>query len=240
MASGIWSTPPSNCESWYPPLMFISASTPPAELTSRSHPSSESSDSSEVRQARTVASMRSRATLVGTRPGDSHARTDCASHWAARGASHGAAGETFFAMELIRAIAWPALTSAIGLILGMSPRYRRTFPPVASTLSPSTKVLNVLTPVSFASACRRSWFGPMKQPPMSTGTPPSVVWVQTRPPTRSRASSTTTDCPAWDRRRAAVNPARPAPTTQTSASKVLSGMSPPPYAEEANMRAARM
>ncbi len=126
-----------------------------------------------MRQARTVASMRSRATLVGTRPGDSHARTDCASHWAARGASHGAAGETFFAMELIRAMAWPALTSAIGLILGMSPRYRRTFPPVASTLSPSTNVLNVLTPVSFASACRRSWFGPMKQPPMSTGTPPS-------------------------------------------------------------------
>ena len=64
----------------------------------------------------------------------------------------------------------------------------------------------------------RSWCGPTKHPPMSTGTPLRAVWVQTRPPTRSRASSTTTDCPAWDSRRAAVSPAKPAPTTQTSAS----------------------
>ena len=53
---------------------------------------------------------------------------------------------------------------------------------------------------------------------MSTGTPQRAVWVHTRPPTRSRASRTTTDRPAWDSRRAAVSPARPAPTTQTSAS----------------------
>src|SRR5580700_5348916 len=127
--------------------MFMRDSTPPAELTSRSQLSMETSDRSQVKQARTVASTRSRASLVGTRPAVSHARTDWASHCAARGASHGAAGETFFAMALIRATAWPALTRANGLILGMSPRYRLTFPPVARTASPSTNVLNVVTPL---------------------------------------------------------------------------------------------
>src|SRR5258705_13411136 len=47
---------------------------------------------------------------------------------------------------------------------------------------------------------------------------PSGRWsVHTRPPTRSRASSTTTERPACARRHAAVRPAKPAPTTQTSA-----------------------
>ena len=40
---------------------------------------------------------------------------------------------------------------------------------------------------------------------------------QVRPPTRSRASSTTTERPAAAIARAAVRPARPAPTTTTSA-----------------------
>ena len=40
---------------------------------------------------------------------------------------------------------------------------------------------------------------------------------QVRPPTRSRASSTTTECPAAAIVRAAVSPARPAPTTTKSA-----------------------
>src|SRR5580692_10251876 len=102
--------------------MFISDSTPPAELTSKSQLSMETSDKSQVKHARTVASTRSRATFVGTRLAVSHARTDRASHSAARGKSHGAAGETFFALELIRATACPALTSASGLIFGMSPR----------------------------------------------------------------------------------------------------------------------
>src|SRR6516164_4956308 len=105
--------------------MFIRDSTPPAELTSRSQLSIETSDRSQVKQARTVASTRSRASLVGTRAAVSQERTDCASHSAAREASHGAVGETFLAMELILATACPALTSASGLILGMSPRYRR-------------------------------------------------------------------------------------------------------------------
>src|SRR3974390_2421399 len=108
--------------------MFIKDSTPPAELTSKSQLSMETSDRSQVKQARTVASTRSRANFVGTRPAVSHVRTVWASHFAAWRASHGAAGETFFAMELIRATACPALTRASGLILGMSPRYRRTLP----------------------------------------------------------------------------------------------------------------
>ena len=78
-------------------------------------------------------------------------------------------------------MACPALSSAAGLILGTSPRYRRTLPPVANTLSPSTNVLNVATPISVASACMRSWCGPTKQPPMSTGTPSRLVCVQTGP-----------------------------------------------------------
>ena len=78
---------------------------------------------------------------------------------------------------------------------------------------------------------------------MSTGTPSRLVFVHTRPPTRSRASSTTTERPAWRSRRAAVRPANPAPTTQTSASLVAA----PPMVTmgllrcvEGNMRAARM
>src|SRR5262245_51103406 len=53
---------------------------------------------------------------------------------------------------------------------------------------------------------------------MSIGVPSGAGWVHTRPPTRSRASSTITDAPACRTRRAVVNPAYPAPTTQTSAS----------------------
>jgi hypothetical protein len=78
---------------------------------------------------------------------------------------------------------------------------------------------------------------------MSTGTPSRLVLVQTRPPTRSRASSTTTERPAWLSRRAAVRPANPAPTIQTSASLVAA----PAIVTMAllrrvdgNMRAARM
>src|SRR5438270_9027401 len=48
--------------------------------------------------------------------------------------------------------------------------------------------------------------------------PSSVVLCQTRPPTRSRASRTTTDLRAsLISNRAAASPANPAPTTQTSA-----------------------
>src|SRR5437764_2299109 len=47
--------------------------------------------------------------------------------------------------------------------------------------------------------------------------PPVTGRFQVRPPTRSRASSTTTERPAWAIARAAVKPARPAPTTTTSA-----------------------
>ena len=82
---------------------------------------------------------------------------------------------------------------------------------------------------------------------MSTGTPGPEVRVHTRPPTRSLASRTTTERPAWDSRRAAVSPASPAPTTQTSASigtallaLVLAMAATSSGWGEGNMRAARM
>jgi hypothetical protein len=56
-----------------------------------------------------------------------------------------------------------------------------------------------------------------------TGDPSGSSKVQMRPPTRSRASRTATDWPAWLNRSAAVSPAYPAPTTHTSAS-MRSGM----------------
>ena len=48
--------------------------------------------------------------------------------------------------------------------------------------------------------------------------PVGATSVKVRPPTRSRASSSATDCPACFNRNAAVRPAKPAPTTQTSTS----------------------
>ncbi len=45
-----------------------------------------------------------------------------------------------------------------------------------------------------------------------------VAMFTTRPPTRSRASTTTTERPAASRSRAATSPARPAPTTTMSTS----------------------
>src|SRR3989442_4842187 len=47
----------------------------------------------------------------------------------------------------------------------------------------------------------------------------SSGWLSTRPPTRLRASSTITERPALTISRAAVSPARPAPTTITLAER---------------------
>src|SRR6266540_5294230 len=69
----------------------------------------------------------------------------------------------------------------------------------------------------------RSWVGPTHCPPSSTTVPSDNAWLRTRPPTRSRASSTTTSLPAATSWRAVTNPAIPAPTTTTSAS-ILSPM----------------
>src|SRR5437660_5518349 len=53
---------------------------------------------------------------------------------------------------------------------------------------------------------------------------PCLWIVRVRPPTRSRASSTSTDrTPCWTSRRAVVRPASPAPTTTTSAFRRLAG-----------------
>src|SRR5580765_3252826 len=63
------------------------------------------------------------------------------------------------------------------------------------------------------------WVGPVNIPPSSAYAPLASVWLSVRPPTRSRASRTSTERPAWRIRRAAVSPARPAPTTITSADR---------------------
>ena len=102
--------------------MVMSDSTPPAERARKSQLSSDTSERSEAKHARTVASMRSRPSRVGTRVRLSHARTDTASHRAALGASQGASTGTFLAMAFIRAMPCAALTSATGLIRGISPR----------------------------------------------------------------------------------------------------------------------
>src|SRR3954452_20216706 len=69
----------------------------------------------------------------------------------------------------------------------------------------------------------RTWFwvGPTNVPPRSETSPPPSWWFQMRPPTRSRASTTSTDLPAWMISRAAVRPAMPAPTTMKSAVMVF-------------------
>src|SRR4051795_55641 len=72
-------------------------------------------------------------------------------------------------------------------------------------------------PSSFMSASTRSCVGPTNCAPASICLPPGSSWLSVRPPTRSRASRTSTDLPALATLRAAVSPARPAPTTITSA-----------------------
>ena len=98
-------------------------------------------------------------------------------------------------------------------------------------------------PISLVSACMRSWFGPTKHAPISTGTPGPEVRVHTRPPTRSLASRTTRAA-CLDSRRAAVSPASPAPTTQMSASigtaLLALVLAMAATSREGNMRAARM
>src|SRR4051795_2612954 len=75
-------------------------------------------------------------------------------------------------------------------------------------------------PSSLARSRTWSWVGPTNVPPRSDTCPPPSSWFCTRPPTTPRASSTTTVFPALTRSRAAVSPAKPAPTTQTSAVRV--------------------
>jgi hypothetical protein len=62
--------------------------------------------------------------------------------------------------------------------------------------------------------------GPDPLPPDLDTFPSPMSWLRTRPPTLSRASRTTTERPAATRSRAASSPANPAPTMQTSASRV--------------------
>src|SRR5512132_1334798 len=81
--------------------------------------------------------------------------------------------------------------------------------------SPSTYWGYVVTPSSSARACRWCWVGETHCAPRST-TCPAICPGMERPPTRSSASSTTTDAPSRSSFLAAVRPAKPAPTTTTS------------------------
>src|SRR3954447_11705078 len=65
----------------------------------------------------------------------------------------------------------------------------------------------------------RSCVGPTHWPPTSRTCPPPIAALSVRPPTRGRASSSSTERPARTTSRAAVSPARPAPTTITSAER---------------------
>src|SRR5688572_26903193 len=75
-------------------------------------------------------------------------------------------------------------------------------------------------PSSSASPRIRCCLGPTQCAPRSTGHPPTSA-VCILPPTRSRASSTTTDAPSRLSLRAALRPLRPAPTTATSTSWLI-------------------
>src|SRR5687768_3077659 len=72
-------------------------------------------------------------------------------------------------------------------------------------------------PSSVASSRMWFWVGPANVPPASDSSPPPIGLLSTRPPTRLRASSTTTLRSSRASSRAAVSPARPAPITTTSA-----------------------
>src|SRR5919201_4079338 len=61
----------------------------------------------------------------------------------------------------------------------------------------------------------------MNSPPASAITVDDSLWLSVRPPTRSRASSTHTSLPLVTSSRAALRPARPAPTITTSTVRVL-------------------
>ena len=89
-----------------------------------------------------------------------------------------------------------------------------------------------------------SWLSSIDSPPASACSP-SVNGsrsVCTRPPTRPRASSTTTSQPASFRSSAAVSPARPAPaiTTRRLAALCSEAVSPQPATSAKAARSARL
>ncbi len=84
---------------------------------------------------------RSRATSVLIPERSSHHATDRASHSSARFAAHGSSTGTFRAIRSSLACARAMVTTARGLILGMSPVYRRVRPPWTRRWAPSTHVL---------------------------------------------------------------------------------------------------
>lgn len=97
-------------------------------------------------------------------------------------------------------------------------------PPRAHHDSPSARI--TAAPASRSTRQLRLSGPSMNSAPYSTGCGrPSSSADHTRPPTRSRASTTCTSRPTRSSVRAAINPARPAPITMTS---VMPQAYPPP------------
>ena len=156
-----------------------------------------------------------------------HSATVDASSSAARGCPHGSVGETSWARRSKSSRVATVSADPSASDVGMSPVKGWTSPSRTSRLAPVTQVGNTVTPQAPARARSRSWVGPIHWPPWSTTAPDAVRSVNTRPPTRSRASSTTTSSPATTRSRAAWRPAYPAPATTTSAVRSTRAMSLP-------------
>src|ERR1019366_8256043 len=100
---------------------------------------------------------------------------------------------------------------------------RLTPPPRSHSARPGTAVGTRWRSISRASRCTSVWPGPIHCPPRSkmregSGEVESRS-ERVRPPTRSRASNTTTELPALWRTNAAWSPASPAPTMTKYASR---------------------
>ena len=118
------------------------------------------------------------------------------SSFAAFGASQGASSGTLRASRLSRRWARSTSSSTTGLMRGIVP----------AVAAQAAAVLDQVVALRrgwgrsprrarAASAASRSCVGPIHCPPTSTTLPSPMSWFSTRPPTRSRASTTTTEAP---------------------------------------------
>ena len=146
------------------------------------------------------------------------------SHSRARAARHGASGGTVAAISFSAEITVARSSRMVGSSgaepVGSVSLNVLRWPSATYTFSPSLKVLKRPMPSVSASLITWSWVGPTNVPPRSDSMPLPSSRFHTRPPTRSRPSSTQTDRPSRTSSRAAVSPAKPAPTIATSTVRV--------------------
>ena len=146
----------------------------------------------------------------------SHASNETRSSASASGCSQGRSGSICATRPSSSSIRRTISFSVSGLTGKMSPVKRVSTPSGPMyTLSPSRYRWYVSSPRSAMTSMSASWSGETHWPPTSS-IAPSMTSVHSRPPTRSRASSTATDRPAFFSSFAAVRPAAPAPTITTS------------------------